>query len=244
MSAYATRTASFLGADGLLGTVRGLLRRLPVSRGAAFGLIILAGMVGFEVFNYSTTQFALLDLMGDQRFAGVAWATILALAFCAIDFAGIARLFTPEGDRRAQAEVWYLLGAWFLAATMNAMLTWWGVSLSLLGRQSLGNEILSRESLLAGVPVFVAVLVWLIRVLMIGTLTLGGDRLFNQAETRTAGRLRRVQPETFGLHQPAAATSATLSRPHRPAPKPVGDSAYNQRPLAAQPASRPQADQA
>ncbi|OGO13134.1 MAG: hypothetical protein A2Y93_03445 [Chloroflexi bacterium RBG_13_68_17] len=242
MSAYATRTASFLGADGVLGIVRRLLRRLPVSRGATFGLIILAGMIGFEIFNYSTTQFALLDLMGDQRFAGVAWATILALAFCAIDFAGIARLFTPERERQEPAEVWYLLGAWFLAATMNAMLTWWGVSLSLLGRQALGNEILSREALLTGVPVFVAVLVWLIRVLMIGTLTLGGDRLFSQAESRSAGRLRQVRPESFGHSQPASAAAASGSRPHRPAPKPAaGDPDYSQRPLAAQPPSRPQA---
>ncbi len=242
MSAYATRTASFLGAQRVLGFVGRVLRRLPIGRGAAFGLIILAGMVGFEIFNYSTTQFALLDLMGDQRFAGVAWATILALAFCAIDFAGIARLFTPERDRREQAEVWYLLGAWFLAATMNAMLTWWGVSLSLLGRQSLGNEILSRESLLAGVPVFVAVLVWLIRVLMIGTLTLGGDRLFSQAEVHSAGRLRRIQPEAFAERAPAPISAASAMRPHRPAPKPATtDAAYNQRPLAAQPPSRPQA---
>jgi len=240
MSAYATRTASLLGADGLLGAVRRLLRRAPVSRGAAFGLIILVGMIGFEIFNYSTTQFALLDLMGDQRFLGLAWATILALAFCAIDFAGIARLFTPERDRREQAEIWYLLGAWFLAATMNAMLTWWGVSLSLLSRQSLGNEILSRQELLSGAPVFVAVLVWLIRVLMIGTLTLGGERLFSQAEARSAGRLRRVQPEAFNVQQ--TVPSAAVARAHRPAPKPAAtDPGYSQRPLAAQPPSRPQA---
>ena len=183
-------------------------RSYKPSRGLFFGLLILGALIAFEIFNYSTTQFALLDLMGDQRFAGVAWATILALAFCAIDFAGIARLFTPERERQEPAEVWYLLGAWFLAATMNAMLTWWGVSLSLLGRQALGNEILSREALLTGVPVFVAVLVWLIRVLMIGTLTLGGDRLFSQAESRSAGRLRQVRPESFGHPQPASAPSS------------------------------------
>jgi len=37
-----------------------------------------------------------------------------------------ARLFTPEQGRDEPAEVWYLFGAWLLAAAMNAILTWWG----------------------------------------------------------------------------------------------------------------------
>jgi phage FluMu gp28-like protein len=45
------------------------------------------------------------------------------LTFCGIDFAGIARLFTPEQGRDEPAEVWYLFGAWILAAAMNATLT-------------------------------------------------------------------------------------------------------------------------
>ena len=40
-----------------------------------------------------------------------------AIAFCGMDFAGIARLFTPEKGRSEHVEVWYLLAAWFLAAT-------------------------------------------------------------------------------------------------------------------------------
>src|SRR5689334_7980415 len=118
---------------------------------------------------------------------------ILSLAFCAMDFAGIARLFTPEKEKGEQTEVWYLLGAWFLAATMNAMLTCWGVSLTLLNHASLGNEILSRQQLLSGVPVFVAVLVWLIRILMIGTFSMAGERLFTQTE-KTVQRSSAVRP--------------------------------------------------
>jgi hypothetical protein len=103
-------------------------------------------------------------------------------------------------------EVWYLLGAWFLAATMNAMLTWWGVSLALLQHGgSLGNEILSREQLLSGVPVFVAVLVWLIRILMIGTFSMAGERLFTQTEKT----IQRSAPATV-----------------RPAPKKVARPTY------------------
>ncbi|HEX2981861.1 MAG TPA: hypothetical protein VHO48_16495, partial [Anaerolineaceae bacterium] len=101
------------------------LSRSRLQRGMAFGVIIIAALIAFEIFNYSTTEYALSDLLGDLRFAGVRWATILALAFCGIDFAGIARLFTPEEGAEEPTEVWYLFGAWLLAATMNAMLTWW-----------------------------------------------------------------------------------------------------------------------
>ncbi len=93
--------------------------------GLAFGLMISAALIAFEMFNYSTTDYALKDLLGNLKFLGIPWATILAIAFCGIDFAGIARLFTPEQGANEPREVWYLLGAWLLGATMNAILTWW-----------------------------------------------------------------------------------------------------------------------
>ena len=130
-------------------TSRSTPRIVPgLSRGLAFGVIIVVALIAFEIFNYSTTHFALSDLLGDLRFAGIGWATILAIAFCGIDFAGIARLFTPEGGSGDYKETWYLFGAWLLAATMNAMLTWWGVSLALLERQSAGVAIIERDILL------------------------------------------------------------------------------------------------
>jgi hypothetical protein len=160
------------------------LHRFRLQRGLAFGVIIITALFAFEIFNYSTTDFALSDLLGNLKFLGVRWATILAIAFCGIDFAGIARLFTPEEGSSEPNEVWYLFGAWLLAATMNAMLTWWGVSLAILGHDTLGNAVIERQTLLRVVPIFVAVLVWLIRVLIIGTFSVAGERLFTQSEQR------------------------------------------------------------
>lgn len=161
--------------------ISSIFRRLLPSayrkRGSMFGLMILIALVAFEIFNYSTTEFALGDLIGDLKFSGIRWATMLALAFCAMDFAGIARLFTPERLKKGAMESWYLLGAWLLAATMNAVLTWWAISTALLDQNGLGNEIVGRETLLGSVPVFVAILVWLIRVLMIGSFTLADPKL-------------------------------------------------------------------
>ena len=75
------------------------LRGTAIKRGAIFGSILFAALLAFEIFNFSTTQFALLDILGDLKFAGIRWATVLAIAFCGIDFAGIARIFTPEQGR-------------------------------------------------------------------------------------------------------------------------------------------------
>ena len=77
-------------------------------------MMIIGALLAFEIFNFSTTQFALRDVLGDLTFAGMRWATILAIAFCGIDFAGIARIFTPEQGADEPKEVWYLFGAWFL----------------------------------------------------------------------------------------------------------------------------------
>jgi len=158
--------------------------RLHIKRGMIFGLLIVTALMAFELFNYSTTDFALSDLLGDLKFLGVRWATILSIAFCGIDFAGIARLFTPEQGSDEPAEVWYLFGAWMLAAVMNAMLTWWGVSIAILKHDTLGNAVVARETLLNVVPIFVAIMVWLIRVLIIGTISMAGDRLFSQGIVR------------------------------------------------------------
>jgi hypothetical protein len=144
--------------------------------------------LAFEIFNYSTTDFAMTDLLGDLRFAGMRWATILAIAFCGIDFAGIARLFTPEQGEEKPMEVWYLFAAWLLAATMNAVLTWWGVTIAVLNHATLGNAVVPRETLVRVVPIFVAVVVWLIRVLIIGTFSVAGERIFTQADSRAPRR--------------------------------------------------------
>lgn len=144
-----------------------------------FVVMIFGALIAFEIFNYSTTDLALSDLLGELTFIGIPWATILALAFCGIDFAGIARLFTPEQGADEPKEVWYLFAAWLLAATMNAILTWWGVSMAVANHSVKSSAIIDPETLTKVVPVFVAIMVWVIRILIIGTLSLAMDRLLH-----------------------------------------------------------------
>lgn len=171
---------------------------LNVPRKAVIGAMMIIALFAFEIFNFDTTRYALRSLLGNVSFAGLGWATILAIAFCAIDFAGLARLFTPErGDEEPKA-VWYLMGAWLLGATMNAVMTWWAVSLTLLAHD-FGNEVLSRQQLLQGVPIFVATLVWLTRILFIGSFSVAGEHIFGLAPGDGRQQERRpVQPGIAG----------------------------------------------
>ena len=179
-------------------SVSRFLSQVHLQRNLVFGVIIMSALLAFETFNYSTTEYALTDLLGDMRFAGLHWATILSIAFCGIDFAGIARLFTPSQSPQAGTpgshETWYLFGAWLLAASMNAMLTWWGVSLADLGHETLGNAMLGRTTLLRVVPIFVALMVWLIRILIIGTYSVAGEDLFSQRAPSNNPHYRPARP--------------------------------------------------
>ena len=164
-----------------------------ISRHLVVAVTLSIALVAFEIFNYDTTEYALSSLMGHKMFAGLQWSAILAVAFCAIDFAGLARIFTPQKGWNEPKEVWYLMGAWLLGATMNAVMTWWAVSLTLL-EHNFGNEVLSRQQLLQYVPIFVAALVWLTRILFIGALSVAGDHIFHfRAEARAVEKRQRQQ---------------------------------------------------
>lgn len=208
-----------------------IFKNLRIQRGLFFGVLIITALFAFEIFNYSTTDFALGDLLGNLKFAGVGWSTILAVAFCGIDFAGIARLFTPEEGSKEPNEVWYLFGAWLLAATMNAMLTWWGVSIAILNHQTLGSAVVARQTLLRVVPIFVALIVWLIRVLIIGTFSVAGERLFS-----LSGRQGYAKRQSYSR----PVTEAASTPIHRPAPSgltrpaPAGGSSFRPAPRPAQ----------
>lgn len=196
-------------------TEKRLQNSLLGSRGILFGTILLVALICFESFNFSTTQVALHDLLGGLTFMGVSWGTILAVAFCGIDFAGIARLFIPEDQTlHANNETWYLFGAWLLAATMNAMLTWWGVSLGLVNRTMQSTAFINLELLLDIVPVFIALLVWLTRILLIGTFSIAGQRLFSTSQ--------RTMPSLSALRRQATPAPRPMPAPERPAPYPAG----------------------
>ncbi len=193
-----------------------------ISRKMVIAILLGVALIAFEIFNFDTTQYALTNLLGEVRFVGVLWASILAVAFCAIDFAGLVRIFTPQRGAEEPRAVWFLTGAWFLGTIANAVMTWWAVSLTLLGHE-FGNEVLSREMLLRYVPIFVAMLVWLTRILFIGAFSMAGEEVFDRARTNTGqakSESRPAQSAPARAAQPAATRPATTSSATPVAPKP------------------------
>ncbi len=209
-----------------------LIQSTAHKRGLIFGAIILSALLAFEVFNYSSTAFALHDVLGDLSFGPFHWATILAFAFCGIDFAGIARIFTPEKGRDEPAEVWYLFAAWFLAAGFNATLTWWGVSVAILKHSAEGGVLLGQDTMTRIVPVFVAGMVLLIRVLLINTFSIAGERIFSLADDRPS----QYQNKPYYRPDNESVRAPNSSFP-RPAPKPTP--AAVSRPLYNEPTYHP-----
>ena len=100
------------------------------------------------------------------------------------------RLSTPQQGWDEPKEVWLLTGAWLVGATMNAFMTWYAVALA-LERSTAGISLLTRQELLLYAPVFIAILVWLTRILFIGSISVAGDHLLHADKKRSSGRQTR-----------------------------------------------------
>ena len=146
---------------------------------AVIALIITIAFLGFELFNFDTTRYALAHLMRGHTFLGLEWAAILAFAFGSIDLAGLVRLITPEQALKDEPlEIWLLLGAWFIGACLNATMTWYAMTLVIA---PLGVDAATMPSVhntvLHYAPIFITFLVWLTRVTLISSIALTLDRL-------------------------------------------------------------------
>ena len=200
-----------------------------VRTGFVYALIILMSMAAFETFNYATTVYALKDLLGTLAFAGIPWATFLALAFCGIDFAGIASLIT-QPRQHDNKDAWYLFGAWLIAGTANAALTWWGVTMAITSHSPGSSVVISTSTLIKVVPIFVAVMVWVIRVLIISSLSTALERMTSgrrmpqhmvnpQARAAYTANRAPVQPAAMRsnapTHSPVVSRTPLPSQPQR-----------------------------
>jgi hypothetical protein len=183
------------------------LSRSKIRSATVYGLIITLAMAAFEAFNYGTTKYALQDLLGDLRFAGISWATLMTLAFCGVDFAGIARLVSQNGREENPRASWYLFGAWLLAATFNAALTWWGVSIAIASHNTVSATLISTQSLTTVVPILVAIMVWVIRILIIGSLSSALEKINPSRRPQTPSRTQSAGNGQFtNQHSRPAAT--------------------------------------
>jgi hypothetical protein len=148
-------------------------------------------------------------------------------------------LFTPEQGRNEPTEVWYLFGAWILAAAMNASLTWWGVAVAISTHVPQGASILGREKVMELVPIFVAVMVWIIRILLIGSFSFSGDRLFAAPQNDRPRPVAQPASQAAGYPRPGGQAIKRPQPSYRPAAAAAPSFRQSQVPRPAAPGGRP-----
>ncbi len=184
------------------------MKWLKFSRISLFVLIWVLSLFSFEAFNFSSTELALEDVFGDMALGPVRLAMFLAIAFCALDFAGLARIITPEVDNEPR-EIWWLFAAWLLGTVINAYFTWYAATIAMMRTESMLN--------IEVMPIIIAVAVWLSRLALIGFVGVAGDRLLAPTRKRkpTAPRRRK----TARTNQTRARRVSNLPPPQRPQPQ-------------------------
>jgi hypothetical protein len=205
---------------------------LKSQKGLLYIVVTVMALIAFEAFNFGTTEYALTDLLGSLKIFGFQWSTLLSIAFCAIDFTGIAKLFAPQTGKRESSSSWYMFGAWILAATMNAILTWWGVVMAMENHSVLSAAIVDASFVGKAVPIFIALVVWVIRILLIGSLSKNEDRQlketgeagpaglsrreFRQAQSKAVHAGSGLKSVPSGFRSSAAANSSNTRQEKRP----------------------------
>ena len=173
------------------------------TRGGVCTLILLAALAAFETLNYSTTVYALQNMLGDYTNLGVHWSTLLAIAFCCVDIAGITQLFIPIRVAVKSIKIRYLFGTWLLAACMDTLLTWCGIATAITVKQAHTGWIVDSDILIKTIPAFIAFMIWLIRVLIVGAFSNSNNPALIQEQIRSSVVLSRSDPQNgkYGLFE-------------------------------------------
>lgn len=168
-----------------------------------FGGMLLLGLAAFDVFNFATTQEALHSFLGKAKLFGIPTAAALAVAFCMVDLGGLASLFTKERGLNEPWYVWTLGIGWLIASIGNAFLTYWAVMTGMTNAPALINPMFSPRAVLNTVPILMAVTIWLIRLLLIGSLVVAGNR-HEKIDRKPIAKPAARPPMKPGVPQPVA----------------------------------------
>jgi hypothetical protein len=133
---------------------------------------------------------------------------------------------------------------------MNAILTWWGVSMAIVNHTEASAAIMNTKTLTQVVPVFVALMVWLIRILIIGTISVAGDHFLWGGARRSRYSNNSSQPNSLSgpafTPRPNVTPRPILARSmggHSPIGEPSGSSrpepTYHSMTMGSRPMPRP-----
>lgn len=127
-------------------------------------LVAISAWLATLLFSFAATEFALTSLLTP----GSPWPAVIPFVLLSFDFAGISSLYLKPGPKGEENKlVWYLTAAWFLAATMTAMATWYGIALGMATKENLGNLLMDRDTTLVVMPVCIAIAVWLFHLVLV-----------------------------------------------------------------------------
>jgi hypothetical protein len=183
-----------------------------------FILLLAVAFIGFEVVNFRTTDFAFTDILGVIPAAfGFTMAEVLAVSFCSLDLVGIIRGFTPQTGKNEPKEVWLIFGGWAVAALVNAVLTWWGVT-SAITTTAHVSLVGSQQQVLEIIPVAMAFIILMIRVLLVSTLSFMIDQTFSDVGKKAKQTFtnRGQRTTTRARSQPVPQKSQNLPRKKTP----------------------------
>lgn len=172
--------------------------------GGILTLMLVIGGISFEVSNAITTNSSLNEMLRTAYLANV-----LTIAFVAIDFGALARIFTPQTDDKEEPIMVLLLGAvWLIVAMGNTMLAWWHFSVVMESNGVIAPIVM--HGFVELLPAMLAAMVFLVRLILIYSLGVvldkwihGGTRIGSPVEHLVMGQARSTK-----ISVPAAARTA------------------------------------
>lgn len=186
-------------------------------RNILFLIILFIAWACFEIINYSTTEQAFYDIIGEVSFVlmGFKWSKVAAVAFCLVDFVGIARAFTPQKWEDEPQEVVFLTGAWLLASAFNGFATWWAVSLQIEANAQ-PHTFVDMADVLKWAPVLLALAMLVLRVTIIGAVSMELEKFLHpqnaKVTSKNATRVKTSSPkQTNRTFSPRSRRTAVAS---------------------------------
>jgi hypothetical protein len=195
-------------------------------RGSFFIGMLFFSLLCFMLFNYMSTLQTLQHILGKE------WLVYaFAFALSVVDFAGLARIFTPETSAKDESKLVYILGAvWILACLFDVIMTAYWVSLRMVENpSSVEAQNLMGASMYKTIPWIIAFGELAMRVSLVLMVGMFGDQLlhgFAKAIPALQGAANSIsKPSVFQTtkpkltqptYRPTAPTQSTREHEYHP----------------------------
>jgi len=132
-------------------------------------LTMLVCMAAFEIINFAITSLAFRSLLSRYTVLVLDSATWLATVVCCVDIIGILYLFLLFPGPSHNIVKRRLFSVWLLVTGLNSWLLWLGIGQAIVVHQAQTDLVINAGIMVHIIPAFIVCLVWLIRILLIGS---------------------------------------------------------------------------